>query len=82
MAGASPAMAVSSFKKSNTGEVALSGVVTGKPADADFDIWSGVVVGRLNSECPQQNRANESERGAHCQHIQPQGRVHGLCLPC
>jgi hypothetical protein len=27
--------------------------------------WFGVVVGRLNSECPQQNRANENEHGAH-----------------
>jgi hypothetical protein len=36
----------------------------------------GAVVGRLNSECPQQNRANENEHGAHSQHIQSQGKVH------
>lgn len=82
MAGTGSAMTVSSCKKNNTGEVALSGVVTGEPADADFDIWSGVVVGRLNSECSQQNRADENEHGAHRQHIQSQGKVHGLCLPC
>jgi hypothetical protein len=39
----------------------LSGVVSlSLPA-----YWFGVVVGRLNSECPQQNRANENEHGAH-----------------
>jgi len=39
--------------------------------------WFGVVVGRLNSECSQQNRADESEHGAHRYHIQLQGKVHG-----
>jgi hypothetical protein len=37
----------------------------------------GVVVGLLNSECPQQDRANESKYGAHSQHIELQGKVHG-----
>jgi hypothetical protein len=36
----------------------------------------------LNSECPQQNRANENEHGAYRKHIQLQGKVHGRCLPC
>jgi hypothetical protein len=44
--------------------------------------WFGVVVGRLNSECSQQNRANENEYGAHREYIQLQGKVHGRCLPC
>jgi hypothetical protein len=35
------------------------------------------VVGRLNSKCPQQNRANENEHGAYGEHIQSQGKVHG-----
>jgi len=42
--------------------------------------WLGVVVGLLNLECPQQNRANENEHGAHGahgEHIQSQGKVHG-----
>jgi hypothetical protein len=42
----------------------------------------GVVVGYLNSECSQQDRANEHEHGAHCQHFESQGKVHGRCLPC
>ncbi|HZP69574.1 MAG TPA: hypothetical protein VFB29_06470 [Pseudolabrys sp.] len=37
----------------------------------------GVVVGLLNSECPQQNRAYESKHGAYRQHIELQGKVHG-----
>jgi len=37
----------------------------------------GVVVGLLNSECPQQNRAYESKYGADSQHIELQGKVHG-----
>jgi hypothetical protein len=37
----------------------------------------GVVVGLLNSECPQQDRAYESKYGAHSQHIELQGKVHG-----
>jgi hypothetical protein len=36
----------------------------------------------LNSECSQQDRADENERGAHSEHIQFQGKVHGSCLPC
>jgi hypothetical protein len=41
------------------------------------NFWFGVVVGRLNSKCPQQDRADESEHGAHSEHIQSQGKVHG-----
>ena len=37
----------------------------------------GVVVGLLNSECPQQYGAYESKYGAHSQHIELQGKVHG-----
>jgi len=37
----------------------------------------GVVVGLLNSECPQQYGAYESKYGAHGQHIELQGKVHG-----
>jgi hypothetical protein len=40
-----------------------------------FDLASS--SGRLNSECPQQNRANENEHGAHGEHIPSQGKVHG-----
>ena len=36
----------------------------------------GVVVGLLNSECPQQDRAYESKYGAYSQHIELQGKVH------
>jgi hypothetical protein len=31
----------------------------------------------LNSECSQQNSANKRKHGAHSQHIQSQGMVHG-----
>jgi type VI protein secretion system component Hcp len=34
------------------------------------------IVGRLNSECSQQNSANKNKRGAHSQYIQSQGSVH------
>jgi hypothetical protein len=36
------------------------------------------VVGFLNSECSQQNRANENKHGAYRQHIEHQGMVIGL----
>jgi hypothetical protein len=39
--------------------------------------WFGVVASLLNSECPQQDRADESEHGAYGEHIQSQGKVHG-----
>ena len=42
-----------------------------------FDLVFGLVVGLLNSECSQQNGANKNEHGAHSQHIQSQGTVHG-----
>jgi len=38
----------------------------------------GVVVGLLNSECPQQDRAYKRKYGAHSQHIELQGKVHGI----
>jgi hypothetical protein len=41
------------------------------------DCWFGVVVGRLNSKCSQQDCADESEHGAYSEHIQSQGKVHG-----
>jgi hypothetical protein len=53
-----------------TGEVSLSGVVTVCNRQV-------VIVGRLNSECSQQNSANKRKHGAHSQHIQSQGMVHG-----
>jgi hypothetical protein len=37
----------------------------------------GVVVGRLTLECPQQDRADESEHGAHGEYIPLQSKVHG-----
>ncbi len=37
----------------------------------------GVVVGLLNSECSQQDRAYERKYGADGQHIELQGKVHG-----
>jgi hypothetical protein len=54
---------LSRFEKRNTGE-------DRSPVSYRFTgltrlYWFGVVVGRLNSECPQQNRANENEHGAH-----------------
>jgi hypothetical protein len=45
--------------------------------DAGIIDWCGVVVGLLNSECPQQHGADENEYGAYRQYIQPQGKVHG-----
>ena len=54
----------------------LSGVETfGRFYTGNY--WFGVVVGLLNSECPQQDRADESEHGAYSEHIQSQGKVHG-----
>jgi hypothetical protein len=38
----------------------------------------GLVVGLLNSECSQQDRAYESKYSAHSQHIELQGKVHGI----
>lgn len=37
----------------------------------------GFVVGRLNLECPQQDRTDEREDGGDSEHIQLQGKVHG-----
>jgi hypothetical protein len=54
----------------------LSGVVLRCRTNRTF--WFGVVVGRLNSECPQQDRANENKHGAYGQHIQSQGKVHEM----
>ncbi len=56
-------------------ESALSGAVT--VPGSDPLLLFGVVVGLLNSECPQQDCAYESEYGAHSQHIELQGKVHG-----
>jgi hypothetical protein len=56
-------------------ESMLSGAVT-VPGFSPLFLF-GVVVGLLNSECPQQDRANESKHGAHSQHIELQGKVHG-----
>ncbi|MBI3703079.1 MAG: hypothetical protein HY244_04310 [Rhizobiales bacterium] len=36
----------------------------------------------MNSECTQQDRADENEYGAHCQYFESQGKLHGSCLPC
>ena len=55
----------------NTGEVSLSGangLIVGQAIG---------IVGRLNSECSQQNSADKNKRGAHSQYIQSQGSVHG-----
>ena len=45
-----------------------------------FSFWpfnGGVVLGKIpGSKCTEQNRADESERGAYGQHIQSQGQVH------
>ncbi len=38
----------------------------------------GVVADLLNSECSQQNRANENKHGTYRQHIERQGTVIGL----
>lgn len=63
-------------KKQNTGEV-RSPVSNLSPGLHALNYWFGVVVGRLNSKCSQQDRADESEHGAHSEHIQSQGKVHG-----
>jgi hypothetical protein len=57
--------------KTNTGEVSLSGANS-------FIVGQAIgIVGRLNSECSQQNSANKNKRDAHSQYIQSQGTVHG-----
>jgi hypothetical protein len=62
-------------QKIKTPESMLSGVAIG-PGFNPLLIF-GVVVGLLNSECPKQDRAYESKHGAHSQHIELQGKVHG-----
>ena len=64
------------FKNKNTGEGVLSGVETLGRFHTD-KFWFGFVVSLLNSECPQQDRADESKHGAYGEHIQSQGKVHG-----
>jgi hypothetical protein len=74
MAGTSPAMTMN-FKTKHR-RATLSGVQTiGRFHTGNY--WFSVVVGRLNSKCPQQNRANENKHGAYGEHIQSQGKVHG-----
>lgn len=71
----------SGTQKQNTGKF-------GSPVSESLDrfytgnFWFGVVVGLLNSECAQQNCADEYKYGTYRQCIQPQGKVHGRCLPC
>jgi hypothetical protein len=56
----------------------LSGVQTlGQFHTGDLFIVLASSLGLLNSECPQQNRANESEHGAYSEHIPLQGKLHG-----
>jgi hypothetical protein len=45
-----------------------------------FDAWSATAI-HLNSECSQQNHANENKHGAYRQHIELQGKVIGLDDP-
>ncbi|HET8973443.1 MAG TPA: hypothetical protein VFN63_09165 [Pseudolabrys sp.] len=73
MAGTSPAMTTKT--KIKAPESALSGAVT-VPGSSPLLVF-GVVVGLLNSECSQQDRAYESKYGADGQHIELQGKVHG-----
>ena len=63
--------------KNKTPESLHSPVSNFSPGLLALNYWYGVVVGLLNSKCPQQDRANESEHGAHSEHIQLQGKVHG-----
>jgi hypothetical protein len=63
-------------EKQNTGEPWFSGVRTLGRFHTGNN-WFGFVAGRLNSECPQQDRANESEHGAYSEHIPLQGKLHG-----
>jgi hypothetical protein len=67
---------MTSESKQNTGE-GCSPVSYWSPGLAALNYWLGVVVGRLNSECPQQDRANENEHGAYSKHFWSQGKVHG-----
>jgi hypothetical protein len=41
------------------------------------NVWFGVVASLLNSECPQQDRADESKYGEYSEHIPLQGKLHG-----
>ena len=47
------------------------------PGLAALNFWFGVVAGRLNLECPEQDRADENEHGAYSKHFGSQGKVHG-----
>ncbi|MGH6788414.1 MAG: hypothetical protein ACRECC_01890, partial [Pseudolabrys sp.] len=67
-------------KNKNTGENFLSGAPDSFPQVSPGFVV-GVVVGLVNSERTQQNGADENKHSAHSQHIQLQGKVHGMCLP-
>jgi len=64
------------FQKQKHRRGVLSGVETLGRFHTD-KFWFSFVVSLLNSECPQQDRADESEHGAYGEHIQSQGKVHG-----
>jgi hypothetical protein len=63
------------FKKQKHRRGVLSGVETFGRFHTD-KFWFGFVVSLLNSEYPQQDRADESKHGAYGEHIQSQGKVH------
>ena len=63
-------------RKNKTPERMLSGVSIIGRFHTGND-WFGFVAGLLNSECPEQDRADESKHGAYSEHIPLQGKLHG-----
>ena len=59
----------------------LSGVLIVAQAFEPLIVSLAFSFQSLELECPQQDRANEHEHGAHSEHIQSQRKVHGRCLP-
>jgi hypothetical protein len=58
--------------------VRLWPLTTAVQSYASFPLATRLLSGLLNSECSQQNRADEYKHGAYRQHIEIQGKVIGL----
>ena len=74
--------AVSGVLKIQTPESALSGVRIGGRFFETRWLRLALSLDTRNSECTQQDRADEREHGTHRQHIEPQGKVHVTPPPC
>ena len=63
-------------KKQNTGEVRspVSKLLAGFTPAIFSLAWSPAA---MNSECPEQDSADENEHGAYSKHFGSQGKVHG-----